>query len=92
MVHAGNGDSDGTLLIAAVIGWSGMTGGGRSAVFFYPDDDLAVIVLTNLAGALGLYILLTVCLSHKSSRASGGSTQRCEANVFHRVFPFRFLN
>jgi CubicO group peptidase (beta-lactamase class C family) len=29
----------------------GMTGGGRSAVFLYPDDDLAVIVLTNLAGA-----------------------------------------
>lgn len=27
------------------------TGGGRSAFFVYPDDDLAVIVLTNLAGA-----------------------------------------
>lgn len=27
------------------------TGGGRSAFFVYPDDDLAVVVLTNLAGA-----------------------------------------
>ncbi len=27
------------------------TGGGRSAFFVYPDDDLAIVVLTNLAGA-----------------------------------------
>lgn len=27
------------------------TGGGRTAIFVYPDDDLAVIVLTNLAGS-----------------------------------------
>jgi CubicO group peptidase (beta-lactamase class C family) len=27
------------------------TGGGRSAFFVYPDDDLAVVLLTNLAGA-----------------------------------------
>jgi CubicO group peptidase (beta-lactamase class C family) len=27
------------------------TGGGRAAFFVYPDDDLAVVVLTNLAGA-----------------------------------------
>ena len=26
-------------------------GGGRSAQFVYPDDDLAVVVLTNLQGA-----------------------------------------
>ncbi|RSZ59477.1 beta-lactamase family protein [Massilia atriviolacea] len=26
-------------------------GGGRSAFYVYPDDDLAVIILTNLAGA-----------------------------------------
>ncbi|TGE20215.1 serine hydrolase [Hymenobacter elongatus] len=26
-------------------------GGGRSAVFIYPEDDLAVVVLTNLTGA-----------------------------------------
>ena len=26
-------------------------GGGRSAVFFYPQDDLAIVVLTNLQGA-----------------------------------------
>jgi CubicO group peptidase (beta-lactamase class C family) len=29
----------------------GMTGAGRSAIFLYPDDDIAVVVLTNLAGA-----------------------------------------
>lgn len=28
----------------------GMTGGGRSAFYVYPQDDLAVVVLTNLAG------------------------------------------
>lgn len=27
------------------------TGGGRAAFFVYPDDDLAIVVLTNLAGA-----------------------------------------
>ena len=27
------------------------TGGGRSAFFLYPDDDLAIVVLTNLTGA-----------------------------------------
>lgn len=26
-------------------------GGGRSAVFLYPDDDLALVILTNLQGA-----------------------------------------
>lgn len=29
----------------------GMTGGGRSAFFVYPKDRVAVIILTNLAGA-----------------------------------------
>jgi hypothetical protein len=29
----------------------GMTGGGRAAVFLYPDDEIAVVVLTILAGA-----------------------------------------
>ncbi len=29
----------------------GMSGGGRSAFFVYPDDNLAVIVLTNLGGS-----------------------------------------
>lgn len=28
----------------------GMSGGGRSAFLVYPDDDLAIVVLTNLAG------------------------------------------
>ncbi|MBC8153041.1 MAG: class A beta-lactamase-related serine hydrolase [Bacteroidetes bacterium] len=29
----------------------GMTGGGRSAFLAYPDDDLAIVVLTNLSGS-----------------------------------------
>ena len=29
----------------------GMTGGSRSAVYLYPDDRVAVVILTNLAGA-----------------------------------------
>lgn len=29
----------------------GMTGGSRSAVYLYPDDGVAVVILTNLAGA-----------------------------------------
>ena len=29
----------------------GMTGGGRAALFIYPEHDVAVIILTNLAGA-----------------------------------------
>jgi CubicO group peptidase (beta-lactamase class C family) len=29
----------------------GMSGGGRSAFLLYPDDDLAVIILTNLGGS-----------------------------------------
>lgn len=29
----------------------GMTGGGRSAFAIYPDDDIAVVLLTNLAGS-----------------------------------------
>jgi CubicO group peptidase (beta-lactamase class C family) len=29
----------------------GMSGGGRSAFLVYPDDDLAVIILTNLGGS-----------------------------------------
>ena len=43
------------------LGWPAITrpkhravggiGGGRSAFFVYPDDDLAIVVLTNLAGA-----------------------------------------
>lgn len=28
-----------------------ITGGGRSAITVYPDDDLAIVVLTNLSGA-----------------------------------------
>lgn len=29
----------------------GMTGGGRAAVFLYPDDEVGVVILTNLTGA-----------------------------------------
>ncbi|MDE1149640.1 MAG: serine hydrolase [Azospirillaceae bacterium] len=30
----------------------GMTGGGRAAFFLYPEDDLGVVILTNLSGAV----------------------------------------
>jgi len=30
---------------------AGMTGGGRAAVFVYPDDHVAVVILCNLTGA-----------------------------------------
>ncbi len=29
----------------------GMTGGGRAAFYTYPDDDVAVVILTNLSGS-----------------------------------------
>lgn len=29
----------------------GMTGGGRAAVFYYPDDHVGVVILTNLTGS-----------------------------------------
>jgi len=29
----------------------GMTGGGRAAVFYYPEDHVGVVILTNLAGS-----------------------------------------
>ncbi|WP_343617202.1 serine hydrolase [Novosphingobium sp.] len=29
----------------------GMTGGGRAAVFYYPEDHVGVVILTNLTGA-----------------------------------------
>jgi len=29
----------------------GMTGGGRAVVFYYPEDRVGVVILTNLAGA-----------------------------------------
>ena len=32
--------------------WVGGIGGGRSAFFVYPDDDLAIVILTNLAGSV----------------------------------------
>jgi CubicO group peptidase (beta-lactamase class C family) len=30
---------------------AGMTGGGRAAVFIYPDDNVSVVILSNLTGA-----------------------------------------
>ncbi|WP_448662478.1 serine hydrolase [Sphingomonas sp. CJ20] len=30
---------------------AGMTGGGRAAAFYYPEDRVGVVILTNLAGA-----------------------------------------
>lgn len=29
----------------------GMTGGGRAAIFFYPEDQVGVVILTNLTGS-----------------------------------------
>lgn len=31
--------------------WAGQSGGNRGAFAIYPDDDVAVVILTNLAGA-----------------------------------------
>lgn len=49
------------MLNGYALGWPTVTrpehravapvGGGRSALFIYPDDDLAIVVLTNLIGA-----------------------------------------
>jgi CubicO group peptidase (beta-lactamase class C family) len=51
----------GGLLNGYALGWPaalrskhravGGVGGGRSAFFVYPDDDLAIVILTNLQGA-----------------------------------------
>jgi CubicO group peptidase (beta-lactamase class C family) len=58
-----NGKTDGfsDLVNGYALGWPAVLrpkhramapiGGGRSAVFIYPDDDLAVIILTNLQGS-----------------------------------------
>lgn len=58
-----NGSQDGFswLLNGYALGWPTVSrpehravapvGGGRSAVFLYPDDDLANVLLTNLTGA-----------------------------------------
>ncbi|WP_231717478.1 serine hydrolase domain-containing protein [Hymenobacter sp. DG25A] len=57
-----NGSQDGfsRLLNGYALGWPTVSrpehravapvGGGRSAVFLYPNDDLAIVVLTNLTG------------------------------------------
>ncbi|MDQ1815771.1 serine hydrolase [Massilia sp. CCM 9210] len=48
-------------------------GGGRSAFYMYPDDDLAVIILTNLAGAQPDQMIDTVAGFYvKGLRATGG--------------------
>ncbi|MDM5180997.1 serine hydrolase [Massilia sp. DJPM01] len=48
-------------------------GGGRSAFYIYPDDDLAVIILTNLAGAQPDQLIDTVAgLYVPALRATGG--------------------
>jgi len=50
-----------TLLNGYALGWETVNrpdhravaavGGGRSALFIYPDDDLAIVILTNLQGS-----------------------------------------
>lgn len=40
-----------TVMNAGTHAGRGMTGGGRAAFAIYPDDDVAVVLLTNLAGS-----------------------------------------
>ena len=60
-LNDGTSHGFGDLLNGYALGWPTVTrpahpavapvGGGRSALFVYPQDDLAVVVLTNLQGA-----------------------------------------
>jgi CubicO group peptidase (beta-lactamase class C family) len=60
-LHDGSQRGFGGKLTGYALGWPTVdrpehravapVGGGRSAVFLYPDDDLAIVVLTNLQGA-----------------------------------------
>jgi CubicO group peptidase (beta-lactamase class C family) len=68
-VRLNNGELGGPneLLNGQALGWpmavrpdhpaAGAVGGTRSAVFYYPDDDLGIIVLTNLQGASPEYMM-----------------------------------
>jgi hypothetical protein len=60
-LHDGSQRSFGGKLTGYALGWPTVdrpehpavasVGGGRSAVFLYPQDELAIVVLTNLQGA-----------------------------------------
>ena len=60
ILNNGNTGGFSNLLNGYAVGWpivartehpaAAAVGGGRSAVFVYPDDNLSIIVLTNLAG------------------------------------------
>lgn len=47
----------------------GGIGGGRSAFFLYPDDDIAVIVMTNLVGANPQNLIDTVASHYIEKRS-----------------------
>lgn len=50
--HLQNGYALGWPTVSRPEHWAvAPTGGGRSALFIYPEDDLAIVVLTNLMGA-----------------------------------------
>jgi CubicO group peptidase (beta-lactamase class C family) len=61
VLNNGKTEGFGNLLNGYAIGWFAVTrpnhpavasvGGGRSAIFIYPKENLSIIVLTNLQGA-----------------------------------------
>jgi CubicO group peptidase (beta-lactamase class C family) len=57
----------------------GMTGGGRAAFYIYPDDDVAVVILTNLAGSYPEELIDQVAAWYiPAMRLSGVSALRAE--------------
>lgn len=50
----------------------GMTGGGRAAVFFYPEDHIGVVILTNLGGAFPEDMVDKIAALHAPSLVLSG--------------------
>ena len=72
----------------------GMSGGGRSAFLIYPDDDLAVIVLTNLGGSSPENFLEEIAgyynPEHSAIRPHHGAPASITTSaVLHRRFRWR---
>lgn len=71
---------------------AGAVGGTRSAVFYYPDDDLGIIVLTNLQGASPEYMMdrLAAAYVPAMDESTGfglpPSIQRLRAQLLERGF------
>jgi CubicO group peptidase (beta-lactamase class C family) len=83
LLKDGTHDGFNPLLNGYALGWPvavrnehpfmGPTGGGRAALFLYPDDDLTVIVLTNLIGASPEFFLQDLAAFYiPDMRASNG--------------------